>query len=81
MRGQLNYIFAMKKGKNALVSLPDDRAKITAKENVFTLSIEKVAGADSGQYTCRVTNANNETATCSAQLEVHQRKSRKEKYY
>merc|ERR1711973_741592 len=49
-----------------------DRAKITAKENVFTLSIEKVAGADSGQYTCRVTNANNETCTCSAQLEVHQ---------
>ena len=50
-----------------------DRAKITAKENVFTLTIDKVASGDSGQYTCRVTNANNETCTCSAQLEVHQR--------
>ena len=52
-----------------------DRAKITAKENVFTLTIDKVQSGDSGQYTCRVTNANNETCTCSAQLEVHQRKS------
>ena len=49
-----------------------DRAKIVAKENHFTLELTKTSSADSGQYTCRVTNPNNEAATCSAQLEVHQ---------
>lgn len=51
-----------------------DRVKIVAKENVFTLTIGSVKDEDKGQYTCRVTNANGEVATCSAQLEVHQRK-------
>ena len=51
-----------------------DRAKIVAKENHFTLELSKTVAGDSGQYTCRVTNPNNESVTCSAQLEVHQRK-------
>ena len=48
-----------------------DRAKITAKDNVFTLEISKVAAGDKGNYTCRVTNDNGEAVACSAQLEVH----------
>ena len=52
-----------------------DRVKIVAKDNVFTLTISSVKDEDKGQYTCRVSNANGEAATCSAQLEVHQRKS------
>ena len=52
-----------------------DRVKITAKDNVFTLEVSSVEVADKGQYPCRVTNAGGEVATCSAQLEVHQRKS------
>ena len=48
-----------------------DRAKITAKDNVFTLEITKVAAGDKGNYTCRVTNDNGEAVACSAQLEVH----------
>ena len=51
-----------------------DRVKITAKDNVFTLAVSSVKVEDKGQYTCRVTNAGGEVATCSAQLEVHQRK-------
>ena len=52
-----------------------DRVKIVAKENVFTLSFTSVKDEDKGTYACRVTNANGEAATCSAQLEVHQRMS------
>ena len=48
-----------------------DKAKITAKENAFTLELSNVQGGDSGQYTCRVTDANQVTITCSAHLEVH----------
>ena len=51
-----------------------DKAKITAKENVFTLEISGVQSADSGQYSCRVTDQNQVTITCSANLEVHSRK-------
>ena len=50
-----------------------DRAKIVAKENHFSLELSKAVAGDSGQYTCRVTNPNGEAATCSAQLEVHER--------
>lgn len=49
-----------------------DKVKIVAKENVFTLELTSVQDSDSGQYTCRLTNAAGEAATCSAQLEVHQ---------
>jgi len=51
-----------------------DRVKIVAKENVFTLSFDKAQAGDKGTYACRVTNANGEATTCSAQLEVHTRK-------
>ena len=51
-----------------------DRVKITAKDNVFSLALSSVKVEDKGQYTCRVTNAGGDVATCSAQLEVHQRK-------
>jgi hypothetical protein len=54
-----------------------DRFKVVAKENVFKLEISSCKDEDKGQYTCRVTNAGGEVATCSAQLEVHQRKSLK----
>ena len=50
-----------------------DRANIVAKENVFTIEIASVKAEDSGNYTCRLTKDNGEVATCSAQLEVHQR--------
>ena len=56
-----------------------DRAKITAKDNVFTLEITKVAAGDKGNYTCRVTNDNGEAVACSAQLEVHACKYETEK--
>ena len=56
-----------------------DRAKITAKDNVFTLEITKVAAGDKGNYTCRVTNDNGEAVACSAQLEVHACKYKIEK--
>ena len=48
-----------------------DRAKVTAKENVFTLELSNAQAGDSGQYTCRVTDGNQVTITCSAHLEVH----------
>ena len=51
-----------------------DKAKITAKENVFTLEISGVQSGDNGQYSCRVTDQNQVTITCSANLEVHSRK-------
>ena len=51
-----------------------DKAKITAKENVFSLELSGVQSGDSGQYSCRVTDGNQVTITCSANLEVHGRK-------
>ena len=51
-----------------------DKAKITAKENVFTLEMSGVQKGDSGTYSCRVTDQNQVTITCSANLEVHSRK-------
>ena len=51
-----------------------DKAKITAKENVFTLELSGIQDGDSGQYTCRVADGNQVTITCSAQLNVHKRK-------
>jgi hypothetical protein len=48
-----------------------DKAKITAKENVFSLELSGVQSGDSGQYSCRVTDGNQVTITCSANLEVH----------
>ena len=51
-----------------------DKAKITAKENVFTLEVSGVATGDSGTYSCRVSDQNQVTITCSANLEVHSRK-------
>merc|ERR1711955_45130 len=43
----------------------------TQKDNLFTLELSNCTTADSGQYTCRVTASGGETATCSANLEVH----------
>ena len=51
-----------------------DKAKITAKENVFSLELSGVQSGESGQYSCRVTDGNQVTITCSANLEVHSRK-------
>ena len=51
-----------------------DKAKITAKENVFTLEVSGVQTGDSGTYSCRVSDQNQVTITCSANLEVHSRK-------
>jgi len=48
-----------------------DRVKIQSKDNLFTLELSNCTTADSGQYTCRVTASGGETATCSANLEVH----------
>ena len=48
-----------------------DRVKITSKDALFSLEISSCAPADSGLYTCRVTAQGGETATCSANLEVH----------
>ena len=38
---------------------------------MFSLELLNCTTADSGQYTCRVTASGGETATCSANLEVH----------
>ncbi len=51
-----------------------DRIKVLAKENHFTLELQNCAQADSGQYTCRVTDGKGGTVTSSAHLEVHSRK-------
>jgi len=48
-----------------------DRVKISSKGNQFTLVLMSCRPEDSGQYTCRVTANGGETATCSANLEVH----------
>jgi len=48
-----------------------DRVKISSKGNLFTLVLMSCRPEDSGQYTCRVTASGGETATCSANLEVH----------
>ena len=48
-----------------------DRLKITSKDALFSLEISNCTPGDSGQYTCRVTAPGGETATCSANLEVH----------
>jgi len=48
-----------------------DRVKVTSKDNLFSLELLNCTTADSGQYTCRVTASGGETATCSANLEVH----------
>ena len=52
-----------------------DRVKITSKDALFSLEISNCTPGDSGQYTCRVTAPGGETATCSANLEVHNCKS------
>lgn len=49
-----------------------DRIKILAQENHFTLELQNVMVEDSGHYTCRVSGADGNTITCSAQLEVHE---------
>ena len=50
--------------------------QIVAKENHFTLEMPACSAEDSGQYTCRVSDAaGTANVTCSAQLEVHQRES------
>ena len=51
-----------------------DRVKVTSKDSLFSLELLNCTPADSGQYTCRVTASGGETATCSANLEVHSRK-------
>ena len=51
-----------------------DRVKVTSKDSLFSLELLNCAAADSGQYTCRITASGGETATCSANLEVHSRK-------
>ena len=38
---------------------------------MFSLELSNCTAADSGQYTCRVTASGGETATCSANLEIH----------
>merc|ERR1712058_35173 len=48
-----------------------DRVKITSKDTLFSLDISNCAPEDSGLYTCRITATGGETATCSANLEVH----------
>jgi len=48
-----------------------DRLKVQSKDNLFSLELSNCTTADSGQYTCRVTASGGETATCSANLEVH----------
>jgi len=48
-----------------------DRVKVTSKDSLFSLELMNCTPADSGQYTCRVTASGGETATCSANLEVH----------
>jgi len=60
-----------------------DRVKVFSKDNLFTLELTNCTTDDSGQYTCRVTASGGETATCSANLEVHnlsaaEKKSREE---
>ena len=48
-----------------------DRVKITSKDTLFSVDISNCAPEDSGLYTCRITATGGETATCSANLEVH----------
>jgi len=48
-----------------------DRVKITSKDALFSLELSNCSPADSGNYTCRITAQGGETATCSANLEVH----------
>ena len=48
-----------------------DKVKVTSKGNTFTLTVQSCTPAESGQYTCRVTAQGGESATCSANLEVH----------
>ena len=51
-------------------------SQIVAKENHFTLELPACSAEDSGQYTCRVSDAaGSANITCSAQLEVHQREN------
>jgi len=48
-----------------------DRVKITSKDALFSLELSNCSPADSGNYTCRITAQGGETATCSANLVVH----------
>jgi len=48
-----------------------DRMKVSSKGNTFSLCVTGCKPEDSGQYTCRVTATGGESATCSANLEVH----------
>ena len=59
------------KDNKALDDALADRLKITSKDALFSLEISNCCPGDSGQYTCRVTAAGGETATCSANLEVN----------
>ena len=59
------------KDNKALDDKLADRVKVTSKDALFSLELSNCSPADSGLYTCRITAQGGETATCSANLEVH----------
>lgn len=68
IQNKVDKLFVEKSCKNTIT------LQIVAKENHFTLELPTCSAEDSGQYTCRVSDAAGANVTCSAQLEVHQRK-------